>query len=119
MIPCFAFFMLKVRLISFSNLLLEENLVETVNFSSYMEGRVGIHTDHESMEFKITPSQIILTKDGEEIRFFCGYGFASVQKNVVTIVGFPITIEYEEFITTCSLLDKYGSVCEKNFGVIL
>lgn len=103
--------MLVVQVLNFIDLFLEDEFIN-VKFFSFQYGMIGIHKDHEDMTFKITPCKIILTKEKEIIELYSGYGFASVHKNKVKILGFPISSNKEEYDLNCSKLEPdYGRMC--------
>ncbi|WP_342262128.1 hypothetical protein [Alphaproteobacteria bacterium endosymbiont of Tiliacea citrago] len=106
--------MLKVKVLNFSDIILEEDF-STVNFFSFDEGFIGIHKDHEKMKFKLVPSKIILKKDEQEVVLYSGFGFASVIENIVSIVGYPVSESKDKFELICNQLNNYGKKCIKEF----
>lgn len=107
--------MLVVQVLNFIDLFLQDEFTN-VKFSSFKFGLIGIYKDHEDMTFKITPCKIILNKEKEIIELYSGYGFASVHKNNVKILGFPICHNKKEYDLKCLELEKeYGIMCKKNF----
>lgn len=107
--------MLKVKVFHFSEILIS-SFFESISFFSELEGNISLHFNHEPMKFNLTPGKIILKKDSEEILFFIGYGVASVNQNLVHIIGFPVLSDFASFENQCKALNGYGKKCQAEFG---
>lgn len=51
-----------------------------------VEGEMGIYPMHAPLLTKITPGQITITQDGQQIRLLIGHGFAEVTADYVRVL---------------------------------
>ena len=104
--------MFQLSLYDLSNLIFEKK-IQSAYFKDFFEGAVGVLNNHKDHCFKIKPSilKIKTCESFEEI--FIGYGFAKMEKNILTIQCMPVFFDYVEFCEYAKFLGQYGQECQK------